>query len=93
MKVVLVYDISTETKEGISRLNLVRKIAKKYLNHVQKSVFEGELTDATIERLKFELSSVINRNEDFVILYTFPSSVSIKREFLTNTADPTSNFI
>jgi len=93
VKVILVYDISTETKEGVKRLNRVRKIARRYLDHVQKSVFEGELTEGEIEKLKFELQCIIDNDEDFVIIYKMPPSIMIERDILTNTNDPTSNFI
>jgi CRISPR-associated protein Cas2 len=93
VRVILVYDISTETKEGVKRLNRVRKIARRYLDHVQKSVFEGELTEGEIEKLKFELQCIIDNDEDFVIIYKMPPSIMIERDILTNTNDPTSNFI
>jgi CRISPR-associated protein Cas2 len=93
VRVILVYDISTETKEGVKRLNRVRKIARRYLDHVQKSVFEGELTEGEIEKLKFELQCIIDNDEDFVIIYKMPPSIMIERDILTNTDDPTSNFI
>jgi CRISPR-associated protein Cas2 len=93
VRVILVYDISTETKEGVRRLNRVRKIARRYLDHVQKSVFEGELTEGEIEKLKFELQCIIDNDEDFVIIYKMPPSIMIERDILTNTDDPTSNFI
>lgn len=39
MYVVLVYDISQE-KNGAKRWSKVFKISKKYLSHIQNSVFE-----------------------------------------------------
>lgn len=93
LRVILVYDICTENKEGQKRLSVIRKIARKYLNHVQKSVFEGELTEGDLERLKYEISLVVNETEDFVIVYSLPSTVVLKRDFLTKTEDPTSNII
>jgi len=90
-KVILVYDINTEDKTGQKRLNKVRKITKKYLHHIQKSVFEGELTESGIEKLKYEVISIVDKSKDFVIIYTFPPSVNIDRIFLTDTPDPTSN--
>lgn len=40
MFVILVYDIN------IKRNKKVLKICRRYLNHVQKSVFEGVITEA-----------------------------------------------
>jgi CRISPR-associated protein Cas2 len=43
MYIILVYDI--EMDEGGARAaRRIFKICKKYLTHVQKSVFEGEIT-------------------------------------------------
>jgi len=92
-KVILVYDINTEDRSGQKRLNRIRKVARKYLNHMQKSVFEGELTEASIEKLKYEVLQIIDKSKDFVILYTFPPSVRFSRNILTNKQDPTSNVI
>ncbi len=91
--VILVYDINTEKKEGMKRLNRVRKVAKKYLHHVQKSVFEGDLRESAIERLCYEISEIVKKDEDFVIMYLIEPGNSLERRFLTNTADPTSNIL
>ncbi|MEJ7553553.1 MAG: CRISPR-associated endonuclease Cas2 [Aquificaceae bacterium] len=93
MWIILVYDISTESREGQKRLNKVRKIAKRYINHVQKSVFEGNITKSKLERLKSELLQVINKKEDSLIIYIFDDLVDYKREILTEGEDPTSNIL
>ena len=43
MYVILIYDIAGEDNGG-RRLNRVFKTCKKYLTHIQKSVFEGTLS-------------------------------------------------
>lgn len=43
MYVILVYDIKLDTG-GARVLRNIFKICKKYLTHVQNSVFEGELS-------------------------------------------------
>ncbi|WP_164930591.1 CRISPR-associated endonuclease Cas2 [Aquifex aeolicus] len=93
MKVILVYDVATDDKEGVKRLNKVRKIAKRYIHHVQKSVFEGEITLSRLERLKAELSDIIHKTKDSVIIYVFDDKTQYKREILTDTPDPTDNVI
>ena len=42
MYVILVYDIKLDQK-GPKILNHTFKICKKYLTHIQNSVFEGEI--------------------------------------------------
>ena len=46
MYVILVYDINLENKEGQRVLRNVFKTCKKYLVHIQNSVFEGELLES-----------------------------------------------
>ena len=58
--VFLFYDV------GEKRVNKVFKKCKKYLNHWQKSVFRGPLTNSQILELENELKSIINKNEDFI---------------------------
>ena len=54
MYIILMYDI-----KQIDDYNKVQRkvyqICKKYLYHVQNSVFEGELSEAQIIKLKIEL--------------------------------------
>lgn len=58
--IFLFYDIKEK------RVNKVFKICKKYLNHWQKSVFRGAITNAEIIKLEYELKKVINIEEDFI---------------------------
>ncbi|WP_448584003.1 CRISPR-associated endonuclease Cas2 [Thermocrinis sp.] len=93
MRVVLVYDIETTDSQGQKRLNKARKVAKKYLHHVQKSVFEGSLSISNLERLKAEIMKVVDKNKDSVILYIFDNLSDYRREILTESNDPTDNLI
>mgnify|MGYP002762419224 FL=1 len=51
MYIVLVYDIS-KTDNGQKRWSHIFKICKKYLTHIQNSVFEGELSKVQMEKLR-----------------------------------------
>ena len=66
MYVILVYDISGE-QGGEKVLNKVFKICKKYLTHIQNSVFEGELSEVQILKLNKELNEWIRKDLDSVI--------------------------
>ncbi|RKD31279.1 CRISPR-associated endonuclease Cas2 [Thermohalobacter berrensis] len=65
MFVILVYDV------GVKRVNKVLKTCRRYLHWVQNSVLEGDITEANLIKLKTELKSIINDNEDSVIIYKF----------------------
>jgi len=76
MYLVMVYDIKEE------RVNKVLKIARKYLNWVQNSVLEGEISDAGFEKLKMELKAVINQEEDSVVFYLMRTTRYTSREIM-----------
>ena len=84
MYVVLVYDISQE-ENGARRWSRIFKICKKYLSHIQDSVFEGELSNAQLESLKQELNSVI--------LFKSRQEILLDKEFWGKEADLTSFFL
>ncbi|MEJ5287437.1 MAG: CRISPR-associated protein Cas2 [Candidatus Kapaibacterium sp.] len=76
MNAILVYDINEK------RVGKVLKICRKYLTWVQNSVFEGEITEAKLYKLKCELLEIIDEEEDSIIIYTFHSSWYTQREIL-----------
>jgi len=65
MFVILVYDI------GQKRVGKVLKTCRKYLYWVQNSVFEGEITQTNLIKLKAELNRIIDVEKDSVIIYSF----------------------
>lgn len=76
MHIILVYDV------GEKRVQRVHKLLKRYLNWVQNSVFEGDLTEGKIEALKIDLKQRLNPNEDSAIIYTLGNLKYMKREIM-----------
>ena len=72
----MVYDIKEK------RVSKVLKIARKYLNWVQNSVLEGEISDAGFTKLKLELKETINLEEDSIIFYIMRTTRYTKREIM-----------
>lgn len=94
MYVILVYDINLEEKEGQRVLRKVFKTCKKYLVHIQNSVFEGELLESQAIKLKAELDEYIRENKDSVILFKSRSQKWLEKEFIGKIEeDKTSNFL
>ncbi len=58
------------------------KLCRKYLSHRQRSVFEGMLTQAKLEKMKREISGCIQKNEDSVCIYKIESLRYTSREEL-----------
>jgi len=76
MYVIIAYDVN------VKRVNKVKKFLRRYLNWVQNSVFEGEVTEADLEEIKLKLRDIIDENEDMIIIYKFSSGKALKREVL-----------
>ncbi len=94
MYVILVYDINLEEKEGHKVLRNVFKICKKYLVHIQNSVFEGELLESQKLRLQSELNKFIRDDKDSVIIFESRSQKWLDKQFLGKVEDDkTSNFL
>lgn len=94
MYVILVYDINLEEKEGQKVLRKVFKTCKKYLVHIQNSVFEGELLESQAIKLKSELDTYIRQDKDSVILFKSRSAKWLEKEFLGMIEDDkTDNFL
>lgn len=94
MYVILVYDINLEDKEGQKVLRNVFKICKKYLVHIQNSVFEGELLESQAMQLKMELNQYIRDTKDSMILFKSRNQKWLDKEFLGMIeSDKTDNFL
>ena len=73
--VVAVYDVAVE--RNAKALQLFRR----YLAHVQNSVFEGELTAAQLAELEAEAGALL-ADSDSVILYAHRTSAYSERRVL-----------
>lgn len=65
MYVICVYDVYEK------RCAKVMKVLRKYLFHVQKSVFEGELTPKQCSELNMELDKIIKDDDEVIMYYTY----------------------
>ncbi len=91
MYMILVYDIMLD-KGGPKVLRNVFKICKKYLTHIQKSVFEGEITELNYCKLESELSAYIRKDKDSVITFKSRNERWMEKEFWGVKDEKTSNF-
>lgn len=80
MYVVLVYDVSQQ-ENGSKRWLRIFKICKKYLTHIQNSVFEGELSKAQLAKLQQELKLYIDEELDSVIIFKSRQKSGLTRNF------------
>lgn len=66
---------------------------KKYLVHIQNSVFEGNLSKANSLALQKELDVYIRKDKDSVIMFHTREERWMNKDFLGKTDDKTSNFL
>jgi len=76
MYVIIVYDVS------VSRVNKVCQFLRQYLNWVQNSVFEGELTESELKRVEIGIKEIIDENEDSIIIYSFQAQKFLQKEHI-----------
>ncbi|MDY2987927.1 MAG: CRISPR-associated endonuclease Cas2 [Peptoniphilus sp.] len=92
MYMILVYDIILD-EDGAKVSRNVFKTCKKYLTHIQKSVFEGELSELQYAKLQREISKYARKDRDSIIVFHSNNSKWLKKDFLGLVYDATSNFI
>ena len=89
MYIVLVYDVS-QAENGARRWSRIFKICKKYLTHIQNSVFEGELAKGQLAQLQKELKEYIDKELDSVIIFKSRQEKWLDKEFWGRKDDLTS---
>lgn len=73
MYVICTYDVNSK------RCLKYMKLFRRYLFHVQESVFEDELTPNQYKRLKQEINKLICK-DDYVLIYYVYSQKQLKTE-------------
>lgn len=63
MYVILVYDI------GQKRVGKMLKLCRRYLNWIQNSVFEGEISEVKLKMLLAEANKIMNKQDDSLIIF------------------------
>jgi len=87
MYLIVVYDVAVE------RLDRVRGVLRQYLNWVQNSAFEGELTVGALEELRLNLRSVIDDAHDSILFYSVSNPKWMRKDVLgTEKSVPTTVF-
>ena len=72
---IAVYDVNQK------RVGKMLKLFRRYLNWIQNSVFEGELTISQHKRLQTEAESIIE-DADSVIFYQLRDELYLERQVL-----------
>jgi len=74
MYCIIVYDISGDVVVKVCHF------LRRYMNWIQNSVFEGELTKSQLYEIKTRLKTMINTETDSLLIYTVNSQKELSRE-------------
>lgn len=85
MIVIVVYDVPAK------RTRIYRKLLRRRLEHLQQSVFYGDLTEGQVVSMKNEIREKLG-SDDSVIVFEAGSSVIVDYETFGDTDDPGSQF-
>lgn len=78
MLILVTYDVSTEAKEGRTRLRKVAKACVRHGQRVQNSVFECVLDNAQFKQMVHELKKIIDPAQDSLRFYNLGNKYSNK---------------
>jgi CRISPR-associated protein Cas2 len=87
MYIILVYDC------GEKRVAKMLKLCRRYLNWIQNSVFEGEITEVKLKELKSQAAELMNKSEDSLIIFKSRQNNWLEKEILGKERGSIDNFL
>jgi CRISPR-associated protein Cas2 len=87
MYVILVYDM------GEKRVGKMLKLCRRYLNWIQNSVLEGEITEVKLQELLLEAKAFLVPEEDSVIIFRSRDARWLSKEVIGWERMSTDNFL
>lgn len=86
MYIILVYDI------GEKRVGKMLKLCRQYLNWIQNSVLEGEITEVKLKELTLKADSLM-KEEDSLIIFKSKNEKWLEKIVIGNERSSVDNFI
>ncbi len=87
MYVILVYDM------GEKRVGKMLKHCRKYLNWIQNSVFEGEITDVKFKEMIGQAEKIMKKDEDSLIIFKSRDQRWLDKQIVGKERMSTDNFL
>jgi len=87
MYIILVYDI------GEKRVGKMLKLCRKYLEWIQNSVFEGEITEVKLKELAFRAKSIMKEEDDSLIIFKSREEKWLDKEIIGKERNPIDKFL
>lgn len=87
MYVILVYDV------GEKRVGKMLKLCRKYLNWIQNSVFEGEISEVKLKELLFTAGEIMDEETDSIIIFKSRNEKWLEKEVIGKEKNDLDNFL
>lgn len=87
MYVIAVYDV------GEKRVAKMLKLCRQYLNWIQNSVFEGELTEVQLKELKYKAQDILKDDEDSFIIFSSREQKWMDKQVIGKEKNNLDNFL
>ncbi|MEZ4912104.1 MAG: CRISPR-associated endonuclease Cas2 [Saprospiraceae bacterium] len=87
MYIIAVYDV------GEKRVVKMLKLCRQYLNWIQNSVFEGELTEVQLKELKYKAKEIMKVDEDSFIIFSSREQKWMDKQVVGKEKNSLDNFL
>lgn len=87
MYIILVYDI------GEKRVAKMLKLCRRYLNWIQNSVFEGEISEVKLKELILLAEGIMDLRSDSLIIFKSRDNKWLQREIIGKELSSIENFL
>ncbi len=86
MYIIAVYDVEAK------RCPRMMKLCRRFLSHIQNSVFEGDITEADLEKLKVDADQIMCEDDSFII-FSSRNAKWLNKQILGQDKRSTDNFL
>ena len=87
MYVIAVYDV------GQKRVGKMLRLCRRYLNWIQNSVFEGEISEVRLLELKNKAMDIMDEDTDSLIFFKTRQEKWLEKEIVGNERQNLENFL
>lgn len=87
MYVILIYDM------GEKRVGKMLKLCRRYLNWIQNSVFEGEISELKLKELIIAAKSIMDESYDSLIIFNSRNSKWLDKQVIGVERNSLDNFL
>lgn len=87
MYVILVYDCSEK------RVAKMLRLCRKYLNWIQNSVFEGEISEVKLKELTIKAKDFMDESEDSLIIFSGRTEKWLDKQVIGKERSSIDNFL